>query len=444
MSMRSDVSSAAIGKVIAPTRARREPWTIWRFDATSALSLFVWTFAYVPSQLVFAPLGSAGTPAQVIGVAAFFWWLVESVRLRSPVARATWGLHFAVLIYAAGIVVSYLAAVTRPIPAQELNGADRSLISLTAWCGVLLVAMDGIVSRDRLELLVRRIVTSGAVVAVLGVIQFLTHRLWVDRISIPGLSFNTDLEAVTRNGFSRPAGTATHPIEFSVVLAMCLALALHLAMQDRHRSVLRRWWPVVALAVACPLSLSRTTIVCLVVSVPIVVCAWTRTQRRAMYGATFVLLLGVYELVPGMLGTFLGLFTGISSDGSALSRADSVTYAFQYVARWPVFGRGYGTFLPEYRILDDMLLGILIGGGIVGLTATLIVIGTPIWSALRLRARTSDPRSRSLALSLVAMIVAGFSSFATFDSLAFPMVPCLLFLAIGLVGSIVANVEAGT
>ncbi|MFC6705712.1 O-antigen ligase family protein [Flexivirga alba] len=303
---------------------------------------------------------------------------------------------------------------------------------------VLLLAIDGIATRERLALLVHRIAVSGGAVAALGLIQFITKRQWVDLIQIPGLGFNSDLEAVSRSGFHRPAGTATHPIEFGVIIAMCLPIALHDAMHGREgRSVLRRWWPVAALAMACPVSISRTTVVCLVLSLPIVVAAWPRSKRRVMYVVTLGVLVVFYELVPGMLGTLAGMFTGISTDGSAQSRTNSFAYAFEFIGRWPIFGRGYGTFLPEYRILDDMILGVLIGGGVVGLLFTAWFARGAIVTGVRVfRSSDRGTWSDSLARALVAAVISAFASFATFDALGFPMVPCLLFLVVGLLGAL--------
>ncbi|MBB2890154.1 O-antigen ligase family protein [Flexivirga oryzae] len=430
---------------VVSARPGRGPadWGIWRFDVTAVLSLYVWMFAFIPSVLVFAPLGAAGTPAQMLGILTFLWWYSERLRRGEQAHRHGATIRFALTLYAWGMTASYVAAATRPIAALEINGSDRSLISLTAWCGVLLISIDGIASRDRLELLVHRIAVAGGVVAALGLVQFATKRQWVDLIQIPGLSFNSDLEAVSRSGFDRPASTATHPIEFGVIIAMCLPIAIHDAMHGRPgRSLLRRWWPVAAIAMACPVSISRTTIVCLVVGLPIVVAAWPRHKRRVMYLATICVLAVFYELVPGMVGTLTNMFTGISTDGSAKSRTDSYSYAFMFIERWPIFGRGYGTFLPQYRILDDMLLGILIGGGVVGFVLTGWFARGAVVTGIRIiRTSARGSWSDSLARALVAAVLAAFSSFATFDALGFPMVPSLLFLVIGLIG-VLARIKA--
>ena len=50
----------------------------------------------------------------------------------------------------------------------------------------------------------------------------------------------------------------------------------------------------------------------------------------------------------------------------------SYAIAGEFIGRAPIFGRGFSTFLPSYRILDNQYLGLLIETGIVGLVAFLV------------------------------------------------------------------------
>ena len=75
-------------------------------------------------------------------------------------------------------------------------------------------------------------------------------------------------------------------------------------------------------------------------AVVIVLTGWTGPQRRRAYAAIALMVLGVYVAIPGMLGTLTRLFTGISDDGSALSRTDSYSLAWDFISRAPVFGEG--------------------------------------------------------------------------------------------------------
>jgi O-antigen ligase len=140
-----------------------------------------------------------------------------------------------------------------------------------------------------------------------------------------------------------------------------------------------------------------------------------------------------------MLGTITKLFTGISQDDSAASRTNSYPLAFEFIARTPVFGRGFQTFLPSYRILDNQYLGLLIETGFVGVAALLGFFLTVILVAFMARRRFPDVRSRSCAAALGASVAAPAACLAFVDGFAFPMMAGLTFLCAALVGAVHAQ-----
>jgi O-antigen ligase len=220
------------------------------------------------------------------------------------------------------------------------------------------------------------------------------------------------------------------------VLTMCLPLALHFAFHDAHRTVLRRWYPVAAIAVAVPISISRSAIVSTVIVLCFLIPTWAPSIRRRAYIAMVGLSGVLYVIVPGLLGTLTGLFTGISSDTSAQSRTGSFSLAFEFIERAPVFGRGFQTFLPAFRILDDQYLGTLIETGIVGLLALLALFLSGARQGWVIRRDSSDPETKSLGQSLCAAIVSALVSFALFDAFSFPMAGDLIFLLLGCVAAL--------
>jgi O-antigen ligase len=401
-------------------------------DAVTVLTVLLVTLLILPSRYVFGTLGAAGTPAQIFGLAAGLWWCMHwfgrpwaDSSVRQPVRLVTVWLVVAVF-------VSYLHAALRPMDNAERSAADLGVLSILSWIATLLVAMDGIPSQARFDVLMRRLAMLGGVVATLGLIQFFTGGSYTEYLRLPGLIENGVLISVgEREGFLRPAGTARHPIEFAVVLTMILPIALHYAAVDRHRSALARWWPVGALALALPISVSRSAIVGLCVGLAVLLPTWPRAWRRVTYALSAVLGGVMFVLLPGFLGALVGLFTGISSDSSALSRTDSYGLALSYVERSPLFGRGLGTFLPRYRILDNAYLGALIELGVFGVSALLALFVVGAVTVRRLR-RTAPTDGVSIGPAVAASIAAGATSFALFDALSFPMAAGLLFLMVGL------------
>jgi polysaccharide biosynthesis protein PslJ len=410
--------------------------SIARFDAVTLLTVFLFALVAIPSELIVGALGSAGTPAQIIAIGMLIWWMVTKVstprvvQTRQPIRIMMW-------LFAAAVVASYVAANSRQMMSDEARSSDLGLLLLSAWLGILLIAMDLIGSRDRLDVLLRRVVFAAGALATLGVVQFVTREPFTNYIQIPGLNTNEELISVYgRAGLARPAGTAVHPIEFGAVLTMALPVALHYALTDLRRPLIRRWYPVAAIAIAVPISISRSAIVSAIVVLCFLIPTWAPPIRRRGYIAIVGLNCAVYLMVPGLLGTLRGLFIGVSTDSSAQSRSGSFSLALDFFSRSPFIGRGFGTFLPAYRILDDQYLGLLIETGLVGLAAFLGLLIASVVNALWLRRHMTSPVDASLCIALAASVASASISLALFDGLSFPMSAGLMFLLLGCIGAL--------
>ena len=406
-------------------------------DAVAILTILVVALVGIPSQLIVGPLGRAGTPAEILGVCLLVAWLVLRVGRSSRTRQVRQPVRILLWVFVIAVVLSYIAANTRSMMPAEATSADAGLLLVCAWLGIMLMTMDLVRSRDRLDVLLRRVVLAGGALATLGILQFVTKEAWTNYIQIPALRANKSLVGIYgRAGFTRPAGTAVHPIEFGAVLTMILPLALHFALTDVQRRPIRRWYPVLAIAFAVPISISRSAVVSLIVVLCVLLPTWSASVRRRAYAAIVGLGGAVYVAVPGLLGTITHLFTGASNDASTQSRTDSYSLAFEFIARTPFFGRGFLTFLPEYRILDDQYLGLLIETGIVGLAAFLGLLVSGALEGLRVRRLSANPRDGSLGVALAASIASALASFALFDAFAFPMAAGVIFLVLGSVGAL--------
>jgi O-antigen ligase len=413
-------------------------------EASALLLTWVIVLMAVPANLVVAPLGAAGTPAQILGLAAAAWWLAAQLDRSRTTLRPAQPVRTATGIFVLAMMAAYVAGVTRPIEAPELSSADRGLLLVVSWWGLAVLAGDGFPSRARLDGVLHWLVWAAGAAGVLGLVQYVTGQAIVDQISFPGLSANTTLTSVYgRNGFVRAAGTSTHPIEFGVLLVMVLPLALHYALSGTGRSRFARWWPVVTIGAAIPITMSRSAVLGLIVVLAILLPSWP-ARRRWWTGAVVVAgLLAVYVSVPGWLGTMARLFTGISEDDSAQSRTDSYGLAFSFIGQNPVFGRGLATFLPSYRILDNQYLGLLVETGVVGTVAFLGLVATALGLAWKMSRLLPEPADRGLARALMAAIGAAALAFATFDAFGFPQVAGVLFFSIGCVTALRRFSSAG-
>lgn len=410
-----------------------------RFDGTNLISVYLVLLFLVPANLTVHALGAAGSPAGIYGIGLFVTWVVARIRYAVPRDHAAIRWAFAVMVGA--YLASYAVMSTRPAVAAELSNADRGLLRLLGWAGVLLVAMDGIRTRAAMKRIMEITALCGAIVGLVGLSQYLLKFDPVVYIHIPGLSANSvnDLTEI-RSGFSRAAGTASHPIEYSVVMAIMLAAAIPLATRRGMPTNWRRLWIAVATItiVAVPLAVARSGFVALAVLLAIMVPSWPKAWRRRFYvGLPFGLIAGRLAF-PGLLGTIRSLFTSTfnGTDNSTKGRTQDYSAVAAYFHDRPWLGRGFSTFLPStYRTLDNQYLGTLIETGIIGLTATFALFIVAIRAARQGRRCTTDRDDRLLGQALVAWVAAAWACAATFDGFGFPMFTGMLFLGIGLCGA---------
>lgn len=416
----------------------------------------------IPAQLVIRPLGAVGSPASLWGIGALIWWILITLRGQNPVRgltglRVGFGLlTLAVLAgYAAGNASGWYAppsirqvtdefwtllpTTVSEVTTTMISGADRGLLAFAGWLGILMLTADGLRSRADLDLVLRWLVRFGAFVAVLGIVQYFFGFDIAGLFQLPGLTANSDFGAVdSRSVVNRVVATATHPIEFGVVMAGLLPLAIHRSLSPStptgHRII--PWVPTILIGTALPMSVSRSAILAAAVAGLILFLGWSwRWRLRAMLILPFAAV-GMRLLAPGLIGTIRSLFTNLGNDPSISGRTDDYSVVLQLYAENPWFGRGLFTFVPRYyRILDNQLLMILIELGLFGLIALVLAIGSAFFGALLARRRTVDPALRHLALAVAAAICGIALSYATFDAWGFPLATGLGFLLFGLAGS---------
>jgi len=408
--------------------------------ADTAVTIYLAVLLVLPSDRRIEALGGAGSPSLLIGAGALLWWgwrrLTGRAQNSSPITAA-------LAFFVAAVLASYAVSSMMALPAAERSGADMGLIRLAAMAGVLLTALDGVPCRERFLHLMRRMSLLGGLYASLGLLQFFTAQSLVDGITIPGL-VASDVSFGERAGFVRAISTAMHPLETSLVLVMILPLALTLAIYDRKRRPVARWYPVAAILLLSVLSVTRSAILGVGVACAVLFWTWPRAVRQWMGLAILLGAIGVYAAVPGMAGTIIGMFT--ADDPSLVSRTDSYDMATALVGLSPMFGRGLGMLLPSYRILDNQFLLMLVETGIVGLVGLVALIAAACWAAVSLRSvwRGRDDIMSAFGVALLASMLAGSLLLAFFDAFSFPQASGIFFLTIGLCGGYLRLCAANT
>ncbi|MQW74787.1 hypothetical protein GHK92_02780 [Nocardioides sp. dk4132] len=415
----------------------------------------------VPSQLVLGPLGAAGSPASLLGIGALVWWCASTVAGQNP-TRGPSGLRIAVLVlvlcvlaaYANGNAGGWYAPLTVRQETDELwtlapqtithvagmmiSAGDRGLLAFAAWMGITLVVADGIGSWRDLERLGAWLTWLGAVVAAVGLWQFVTGYNLAGSISVPGLVANSEIGGTqTRSIFNRVSATAVHPIEFGVVLACLFPLALHRTIHQWGRP--RAFWssavPTVLILVGANLSISRSAVVVLMVGLLVLFLGWpARWRLRALLLAP-VAVVALRVMIPGLVGTLISLFTNLLEDPSVTGRTTDYDVVLDLYSDHWLIGRGLFTFIPRYyRILDNQYLMLLVEIGILGLLAVLLFLVVAFLDGIGARV-ARDHRSRHLGLALAASVAGGAVGMFTFDAWGFPMAAGVSFVVAGMAGA---------
>ncbi|MGW5847198.1 O-antigen ligase family protein [Streptomyces sp. NPDC055254] len=422
------------------TRARRRPRGRTP-DATALLSGYLALAFFIPSNLTLPGLGGVGTPANVFALLGLFWylatWLTGGIR-PAPGTRLP---RVVMCLLALAVLASYLANATRAASHKEVLGADRGLIGLLVWVSLVVLVSAGIQDRARLDVLLRRAVVMGAVVAAIGYYDFFTATNIADRISIPGLrSAVAQITTLDRGSFTRPRSTTAQPLEFGGMLALLLPFAVQQAFDPvrGHLSRWRRWGPVVLMGGALPLTVSRTSIIGALIVVLVLLPRWKPQRRWTAIGLLVGAVACFKVIVPGLIGTITTLFGSFLSNSDSSTQARTVKYSaiLPYLDERPLFGRGFGTFTPDlYFFTDNQYMLTLAETGLLGLAVLLLLFLTGIHQggAVRRLARTES--DRELGQAFFASALVALVSSATFDALSFPMFAGMFFLTIAAGGS---------
>jgi polysaccharide biosynthesis protein PslJ len=408
-------------------------------DAVTLLTVYGVILMLIPATLTFAPLGQVGTPE--IGVAAclLVWFLAAWISGSITLSRTGRSIRISMVIFSLAILASFVAAMTRGLTQSETLAADSGLIWLATGAGLVFIASQCIDSYERLDKLLRRLVILGSIVSAIGVVQFFGFDL-TKFVTIPGLTINAAAvnDVLTRGGFSRPWSTTAQPIELSVVLAMLLPLAVQQALDPARVGRFRKWAPVVLLAVGIPMTVSKSGVLGAAVVLICFLPSWRPARQRRALGVVAVGMGAMHFVSGGLLTTLIQAFTSAVSgqDLGVQDRVADYSGVAQYIAQRPVFGMGFGTFLPQvYRFTDNMYLLGIVEFGIVGVLAMLLVFGSGMQCALRGRRLTRDEPRRELGYALFISMVVVMVTSATFDSLTFTIFSGLFFVLLGCCGA---------
>ncbi|MEU9300174.1 O-antigen ligase family protein [Streptomyces sp. NPDC048269] len=438
---RTAATDAAPASAPAPQRRIHRGLRALNLDTTRLLTGYLALAFFIPSNLTLPGMGGVGTPANVFALLGLFWYLAAWLTGRIRPAAGTRLPRVVMCLLAVAVLASYLANATRASSHKELLGADRGLIGLLVWVSLVVLVSAGIHDRGRLDVLLRRTVVMGSVVAAIGYYDFFTATNIADHLSIPGLKSSVaQITTLDRGSFTRPRSTTAQPLEFGGMLAILLPFAVQQAFDPvrAHLSRWRRWGPVVLMGGALPLTVSRTSIIGALIVVLVMVPRWKPQRRWTALGLLLGSVACFKVVVPGLIGTITTLFGSFLTNSDSSTQARTVKYSaiLPYLDERPLVGRGFGTFIPElYFFTDNQYMLTLAEMGLLGLIALLALFLTGIHQGGAIRRLARSESDRELGQAFFASALVSLVISATFDALSFPMFAGMFFLTIAAGGS---------
>jgi O-antigen ligase len=402
------------------------------------LSFTIVMLAIIPSRLIVPGMTDLGRPALIVGFLMWCWWVVSRI---SPhlVLVGPQPMRWAVCVYLVAMLISYAVGFLRGLSAIELNGADRAMLFTAVFTGVILMAADGIPNWDRLRGVLRVFVWSAGAMAVIGLLQFGLALDLTQYLTLPGLQakgWAPDLQM--RGTELRVASTTAHYIEFSTVMALALPFAIHFARfaeQPRRRKAFIT--AALLIAAAIPVTISRTGLLAVVVTMFVLVPVWGWRMRYNMLSCTIGLFAALTVVKPSLAGTLRWMVVGANEDTSISARTDRYPLVYHYFVQRPWLGRGTGTWLhPQYQILDNYWFTLVLSNGLLGVAALLTLHVTGIVLASLALRRATNEEDRHLAAVLIATQLIAIVVAATFDSMSFSTYATALSLTIGCCGTV--------
>ena len=411
-----------------------------RLDVAAVIALAVCLLYMLPAALIVPSLTFAGRPALVLSLGLFAWWLLARLS-PSLFMVGPQPLRWACLLYLVSILLSYIAGLLRGLPTLEANRQNFTLLVTFQFIGLVLMSADGIANWERLRKVLRVFICAAAFMAVVGLIQSVFEYDIAQRLIVPGLEIGGDMADFQKrgDGLFRVAGTATHYIEFSVVLAMAVPFGLHFARFGPHRRSRRIFaGATLLIAAAVPVAISRTGVLALGAAMAVMfIAAWGWRMRYNMLLISVAVLGAMTVLRPGLLGTLRAMFLAGEQDPSITGRTDDYEMVSHWFAQRPWLGRGPGTLIPDsYIILDNQWLMTLVTGGVVGIVALAALHLTCISLAYVALRRSVTEEDRHLCAALISSQVVAILVGATFDSFSFTTFAFTLALMSGLCGAV--------
>jgi O-antigen ligase len=433
---------AVLGAVIAVATVTYKALLAWR----SLLMTLLGVILFIPIRRYSVPgnLPFQLEPYRLVVLFIAAGWLTSL--LVDPRVRARLsGLEGPIFLIVTAVIASDVANSSRIHTLGVTTQVIKKITFLISFLLVFYVLVSLLRKFGDIVALIRVLAGGGAVLAAFALIEARTGFNPFNHLNhvLPFLTLtdsSLSADQVARGGQLRVYGSAQHPIAFGAFLVVLIPLALYLARTRGQR----RWWLATGLlTMAAFATVSRTTIVMIVVGAAVIAILRPADAKQVRRFILPVLVV-IHIALPGTLGSikeaFLpqgGIVAQQTNTNVGSGRVASFGPAVAEISRQPLFGVGFGTRIVDITdqnayVLDDEWLSTALETGLLGLFA---------WGWLFVRyirrlgrAARADTSDRGWLLTALTASIAAFAvGMAFYDAFSFIQVTIAAFilLAIG-------------
>ena len=232
-------------------------------------------------------------------------------------------------------------------------------------------------------------------------------------------------------------GTSHHAIEFSVLAAVTIPLTIYFARNAATRYVRLLSGAACGLAMlALPAAGSRSGIISLIAALLVYMFAFKVRAIAVAVAVGSIAIVGYIVAFPRVANALWTTITGSAEDASVASRVEAYARVSETVHERPLFGLGLGGSPPqEYGFLDNEWMQAILQGGLVGLTAMVVLTGGAIFGIAAALRRATSPREREQAYMLGAMAAGILASSTTFDLFSYEQATLIFLIVFALLWS---------
>ncbi len=418
---------APAGPDLWPRTSRLLPWSIAAFLAM--LFLFPFDSTTITGAKPDRPL--------LIGIAGL--WLLSLAVLRGKARPRLNGtvLHAALLFFVVTAVLSVLLNADTLRLHGELGLGMKKLLLLVFFVAVFAIVASALRPGEARNFI--PLVVGLGCLAALGSIWeyrsgFNPFYEWGGKLFPGGLDVPSIATEKDSTGRIPVLGPTIHPLAAAQLVAMVVPFAIVGGMYAETKR--RRIWYLIAtlILLAGVFATQRKTGPIVLAAGILTLVAYKPREMLRMAPAGVFLLLAIPLVAPSALGSVRDQLkpSAATSTLSSRDRISDYEAIGPEVLNHPVIGRGWQTYDPErYRVLDNQYLSILIGNGWLGVGAFILVL-IAAFAVCTQAIRTSDPARAPPALAVAGSVAMMAVASATFDTIAFSVIPYTLCLFLGL------------